>query len=245
MISQDIKKRDDTVQIMGVGVVSTSTSSVLEKIDEFIDPRHDSSGDTPKLLVSANPEIIMLAQQDAEYKRILNAADLVFADGAGLRLVDKSLQITPGRKLVESVAKSGNYRIFYLGGRDGVAKKMAQKYGGKFHSGHGDIRSQIDDKKINEELIKCINDYQPDILFVAYGAPWQEKWIWQNRKKINAKVAMGVGGSFDYLVGKSALPPQWMERYGLEWLWRLAKEPRRWRRQLTLVRFVWVALTNF
>lgn len=119
---------------------------------------------------------------------------------------------------------------------------MAEKYGGQYDDGHLDIRSQILDVRENARIIKKINNYKPDILLVAYGAPWQEKWLWNNRSMLNAKILMGVGGAFDYLTGKSMLPPIWVEQAGLEWLWRLVNEPWRWRRQINLVKFVYLVL---
>ena len=71
-----------------------------------------------------------------------------------------------------------------------------------------------------------INKYQPDLLLVAYGAPWQEKWIWRHSEEIKAKVVIGVGGTFDSLAGRVKLPPKWVEKMGWEWLWRLKQEPK-------------------
>ena len=89
-----------------------------------------------------------------------------------------------------------------------------------------------------------VNKYKPDILLVAYGAPWQEKWLWTNRHRLKAKVGIGVGGAFDYLTGHAAVPSEWINKLGLEWLWRLVHEPWRWRRQLSLIRFGWKVLID-
>ncbi len=206
----------------------------------------------------------MLAQDDPEFKKILNSADLAIADGVGLRFAQqiqnlksqftnksqktnfKKLEIIPGRKLVEEILKLKKYKFFFLGGRNKVAEAMAKKYGGASDPGHDDIKSQIQNPKsqINLKIINKINNYKPDILLVAYGAPYQEKWLYANRYALNAKVAMGVGGVFDYLTGRAALPPEWINRLGLEWLWRLVHEPWRWRRQLSLIRFVFAILKS-
>ncbi|MDO8487855.1 MAG: WecB/TagA/CpsF family glycosyltransferase [bacterium] len=232
------KKNDDKVNILGVDVSVTSIDQVLGKIDQIC----TSSFKKPFLIVTVNPEFIMVAQEDNEFQTVLNSADLAIADGNGLKLAKPDLPIVPGRKLVQRILDH-NYRIFFLGGRDKVAEKMAQRFGGAFSPGHADIKqtSPIGSKqnKEDEEIVTKINAFRPDILLVAYGAPWQEKWIWAHRSQLKVKVAMGVGGTFDYLVGLAKLPPEWINKLGLEWAWRLIHEPWRWRRQLRLFKFVW------
>ena len=120
------------------------------------------------------------------------------------------------------------------------AFEMAKKYDGAYDNGEVDIKNP----QRNNEVVAKINKFKPDILLVAYGAPWQEKWISANLGELKAKVVMGVGGTFDYLTGRAKLPPRWMEKLGLEWLWRLILEPWRWRRQVNLVRFAWRVIWN-
>src|SRR5271169_3771077 len=95
-----------------------------------------------------------------------------------------------------------------------------------------------------EELDICqkINDAHPDILFIAYGAPKQELWLMRNFHKLHVPVAMCVGGTFDFIAGVVTRAPRWIQSIGCEWLYRLAKEPRRWRRMLALPRFAWAIL---
>lgn len=228
------KRADIKVQIMGVEIAVTSMAQVLEKIDQIV----HSSLKKPYFIVTINPEFIVQAQSDPQFKRILNWADLALPDGAGLRLA-RINTIIPGRKLVSALI-SNNYRIFYLGGQSGVAQVMARKFGGKFDPGEPNVGHP----RRNSEILATINTYQPDILLVAYGAPLQEKWLWANRSRIKAKVVMGVGGAFDYLTGQAKLPPPWLSNLGLEWLWRLVHEPWRWRRQLRLLSFVWRVFTS-
>lgn len=226
-----MKKGCNKEKVLGVGVVSTSVSGVLEKIDGFV-----TKTGKLRLIVTVNSEFVMQAQDDPEFKKVLNSADLAIPDGVGLKVAGVK-EILPGRKLVEALIGKG-YRMFYLGGRDGVAHAMSRKYGGSYDSGHKDIRSQILDSKENGRIINKINKFKPDILLVAYGAPWQEKWLFANRSSLTVKVGMGVGGAFNYLTGRVVLPPEWINKIGLEWLWRLLREPWRWRRQLNLIRFV-------
>ncbi len=86
-----------------------------------------------------------------------------------------------------------------------------------------------------DDCLKKINAARPDLLFVGFGMPKQEKWIYKNVKKLDAKGIMTVGGTFDYVFGKARLPPQWLEKPGLEWLWRLLHEPKRGSRILNAV----------
>ena len=224
MSQTQAKRGDDRVNVLGVGVSSTSTSSVLEKVDEFL-----QKNGKMKLVVTVNPEFVMLAHEDSEFKKILNSADLAIADGVGLKLAGVK-NVVPGRKLVEALLHKG-YKVFYLGSR--VATEMARKFGGGYDDGEIDIKKPLR----NDEIVAKINKFKPDILLVAYGAPWQEKWLWANRQRLNAKVGMGVGGAFDYLTGRVSIPPEWLNKMGLEWLWRLVNQPWRWRRQLSLIRF--------
>ena len=90
--------------------------------------------------------------------------------------------------------------------------------------------------------MRLIQRAEPDILFVAYGAPQQDKWIARNLERLGVPVAMGVGGAFDFISGRAKRAPRWLQRLGLEWLHRLACEPWRWRRMMALPRFVWLVV---
>ncbi len=226
-------KDGGSIQILGVRVSSSSIGSVLSLI---LAECRKKDLTRPYFVVTANPEIIMAAQADEEYRQVLNGADLVIADGAGLKLVGIR-QIVPGRKLVRRLLET-RLKVFYLGGKSGVAGEMANKFGGRWDEGHKNIKVDLIDPVTNERIINKINKYEPDLLLVAYGAPWQERWIAANLDKIKAKVVMGVGGTFDYLAGRRPEPPEWINRVGLEWAWRLVHEPWRWKRQLALIRFV-------
>ena len=92
------------------------------------------------------------------------------------------------------------------------------------------------------EIVRLIQRAEPDILFVAYGAPVQDKWIARNLERLGVPVAMGVGGAFDFVSGRAKRAPRWLQRVGLEWLHRLLHEPWRWRRMLALPKFVWLVV---
>ncbi len=220
---------DKWVNILGVRIVSTSLEAVLEKIAQVC----KSSFKKPFFVTTINPEIVMLAHDDLGYKQILNSSNLPLADGVGLKFAKVNLQIVPGRRLVQ-VLIDKNYKSFFLGGKDDIASQMADKFGGLSDPGEVDIKHPVR----NDQIVAKINKYGPDILLVAYGAPYQEIWISQNLNSLKAKVVIGVGGAFDYLTGKAKVPPEWLNSLGLEWAWRLAHEPWRVKRQISLARFV-------
>lgn len=133
-------------------------------------------------------------------------------------------------KLVKLAAKNG-YKVFLLGSKPGVAAQAAARLSQKYKElsikfDAGEERLGTDAKK-NEEVIKKINDFKPDLLFVAYNPIKQEKWLWENKGKLKVKVGMGVGGTFDEYIGSVPKAPVIMERMGLKWLWRLITEPSR------------------
>jgi len=139
------------------------------------------------------------------------------------------------------------WRVFLLGGKNEVAKIAAGKIkngDGEFKVGWFEGSKNIKNEIVNErnEAMKKINDFKPDLLFVAFGAPMQEKWIFNNLDKLNVKVAMGVGGAFDYLAGKVRRAPRLVQKLSLEWLWRLICQPWRIGRQLRLLKFVYLVI---
>ena len=194
-----------------------------------------------------NAEIMMMAQKDAPLKQILNEAALLIADGAGVVLAAKllgygSIPRVPGFDLTKKLLTEPEaypFSFYFLGGKPGVAETAAQKMSQDnpaarivgFHDGYF---------KQDEEpaLIEAINQSGADILLVALGAPKQEKWISQNRDKLTVPVAIGVGGSLDIFAGTASLAPGFFRRNGLEWLYRLIREPWRFRRMMRLPQYV-------
>jgi N-acetylglucosaminyldiphosphoundecaprenol N-acetyl-beta-D-mannosaminyltransferase len=144
--------------------------------------------------------------------------------------------------LAEEAAKCG-WRVFFLGAAPGVAlntaKILSEKHAGlKVAGTHSGSPAPEDE----DYIVNLIRDSNADLVFVAFGAPKQDLWLYHNLKRTGAKVGMGVGGSFDFITGVQKRAPIWVQRLGLEWLFRLVQEPRRWRRQLALPKFVWLIL---
>ncbi len=236
-----------TITILGIPVHDVTMTETLDAIGQFIEAH------TPHQICTVNPEFIMAAQTDLDFKRILNQADLNLPDGIGVIWAAKRAgyalrERVAGSDLIfqlaDRAAKTG-WRIFLLGAAEGVAEQTAIKlralYPGMNIVGTwaGSPLPEADD-----EAVRRIQAAEADIVLVAYGAPKQDKWIDRNLKRTGASVAIGVGGSFDFVVGTQRRAPRWIQRLNLEWLYRLVREPRRWRRQLALPKFVWRVLRN-
>lgn len=199
-------------------------------------------------ICTTNPEFVMAAQKDDEFRRVLHEADLCLPDGVGLifasRWLGKPLpERVPGSELVYHLAElcaQEGWRLFLLGAAPGVAEEAAAIFQSRYPSLiiAGTYAGSPDPAE-NEAIVQRINDSRAELLFVAYGAPRQDKWIARNRGALpTVGVAIGVGGSLDFVTGKSVRAPRWVQKLGLEWLHRLVKEPWRWRRMLALPRFV-------
>lgn len=230
-----------TVDILGIPVDSITMGEAVAKIGAFLEEGSMHSIFTP------NAEIMMAAQRDPELKDILTRADMLTADGAGVVLASRLL----GRSVPEKVSgvdlvgevfsafAAMGLRCFLFGSKPGVAEEAAEKiiagYPGIIIVGcqNGYFTSEQDD-----EIVNAINTSHADIVLVALGAPKQEKWISSHTEQLNVKVCMGVGGTIDIIAGKARLAPDFFRRNGLEWLYRLYREPRRAIRMLDLPRFI-------
>lgn len=201
----------EEVDILGVKISKVDYQSAMKAVERFL-------GDSKKrYIVTPNPEFIVRAQKDRQFCQILNRADLAVPDGAGLRVGTRVTGTDLMIRLCELAAKKG-YSIFLLGGRNGAAEEAAKRLKMRF---------------ANLNIVGTCEGDSPegiiaaDFLFVAYGAPKQERWIAENLSQIPVKVAMGVGGAFDFIAGKRKRAPRLLRRLGLEWLWRLVQEPQR------------------
>lgn len=274
--------------ILGVGITNASQNEILEYIVRGLENFKKKF-----FLVTPNPEFLVLANKNSDYRNILNQADLASADGIGIIIASKILgQPLKGRltgvDLVDSLCKRVSIKpitVGFLGGRSGVAEKTAEclkkKYPGLkvvFASEEwpnvsaGPVRlhprptssvaslpagarrgspapatrlSRSPESglpRYNNLTIGQFNNGAIDILFVAFGAPKQEFWISENLDKIPVKIAIGVGGAFDYISGRVGRAPSWMQNIGLEWMYRLIRQPWRLKRQFSLLRFIWLVI---
>lgn len=238
-------ERPISIPILGVPIHDVTTEETLALIDQFV------RDGVPHQLCTVNPEFIMAAQHDTAFKQILNQSTLNLPDGIGViwaarRLGQPLRERMAGSDLVGTLAdraQQTGWRIFLLGAAEGVAEQAALKLQKRYPQANI-VGAYAGSPRVEEEagIAARIRATQADILLVAYGAPKQDKWIARNMERTGVAVAMGIGGSLDFIVGTQKRAPRWLQRLGLEWLYRLVREPWRWRRQLALPRFVWAVL---
>jgi len=269
---------NNRIKLFQVGIDRVDVKNVISRIEEFIVTKKSHLVVTPDTLA------ILRAKKDVDYFNIIQSANLVTPDGAGILWATTTLhhplkERVTGIDIIQGICKLAAkkaYSIYLLGASPGVAKeaslKLTQKYPGlkiignhhgyfhatslsdetvkpqmhknKVNSGTEGIAKGMDIKynERNEEakIIQEINNKKPDILLVGMGVPRQEKWIAGNlkSKRLNVPVCMGVGGSFDVLSGKIPRAPLWMQRHGMEWVYRFIKQPKRAFHTLALFYFM-------
>jgi N-acetylglucosaminyldiphosphoundecaprenol N-acetyl-beta-D-mannosaminyltransferase len=240
----------ESVYVLGVRVDRVTQEQELTYIEQAIE-RH-KRGEIPcQQIITVNPEFVMMAQKDEVFRSCINGASLVVADGIGIVLATRYLhRPTPERitgvDTVQALAKlcmEHNYRLYLLGAGTGVAEEAAQRLQERMpdlqiagtYAGSPDVNEE-------GELIERVRASRADILCVAYGAPAQDLWIGRNLGRLPVGIAMGVGGAFDFIAGRQRRAPRVMQKVGLEWLYRLYREPWRWRRMLALPKFAGLVL---
>ena len=233
--------------ILGVKVHAITSAQTIKLIEKFI-----ADGE-PHQLTTVNPEFVVKAQKDSEFRHIINKSALALPDGIGLIKAARLLGVTPlpervaGSDLVVRLAELSHlrgYRVFFLGAQPGVAERAIER-----------LRLQFPNMQVvgafagspglseNKAIVERILAAAPQILLVAYGAPQQDKWIARNLDRLQIPVCIGVGGSFDFLAGITRRAPVWIQRLQLEWLHRLVMQPWRWKRIWNAVPvFSWLVL---
>ena len=225
--------------VLGTGFDNLTMDEAVEKGLELMRERRAA------YVVTPNPEIVMLCREDAEAAGAVDCADMVIADGIGVIKGAKILgtplkEKLPGidftSRIMESIAPEGG-SVFLLGAKPGVAEKagesLSAKYPGLVIAGCCDGYFQDDGP-----VIEKINAAQPDLLLVCLGAPKQEKWMHKNGGRLDVGLMIGAGGSMDVFAGTAERAPERWQRAGLEWLYRLLKEPRRIGRMMKLPKFL-------
>lgn len=237
---------EDRIHILDVPVDRIGYDAWIERIGSWI---KDDTG--VRHVCTVNPEFIMIARQDPIFFQILRRAALCVPDGIGLLWASRRLgnpiveRVTgsDGLPLIARHASDRGWRIFFLGAGEGIARAAAEILCQR----HSELQiagtyagSPAEDEE--DDIVAMINAAQADILFVAYGAPQQDKWIARNLPRLNVSVAMGIGGSLDFIAGTVPRAPEWMRRRGLEWCYRLLRQPWRFRRMTRLPRFAFAVL---
>jgi N-acetylglucosaminyldiphosphoundecaprenol N-acetyl-beta-D-mannosaminyltransferase len=212
-------------------------------------------------LVTANPEIVMYAHSNKYFKKILDSADMIVADGIGIVFASmlnsiKLRERIAGYDLIQKLfykLTDTSYNIYFLGStKKNVAlaySNMKQKYHGLNIVGthHGFFYKQNDDEQTEDSIKKIIdniNYLNTDILLVGLGSPRQEEFIYKYKDVINAKIFIGVGGSFDVMSGVLKRAPVFFQRCGFEWLYRFMLQPKRFFRLCVLPKFIFCIITN-
>ena len=245
MWSEPQETSEEQVDMFGVPLARIDMAGALDRIDQFVEEG------SPHMVITSDTPSIVRARDDAEYHEIVRAADLVTADGRGVLWMARALGL-PMRERVSGVdlvrricerAVEKRYSVYLLGAAPGVAEEAAGvlaarcpglRVAGTHHGYFGEAEEA--------EIVREIAEARPDILFVALGAPRQEKWIRRHMGALQAPVAIGVGGTLDVIAGRMARAPEWMQRAGLEWLYRVLREPKRLPRMWALPRLVWMTL---
>ena len=238
---------NDKVNILGVNVDMVTISEAADRIIGFFDE------DKLHKVYTPNSEIIMNAYKDEEFCKLLNDAELLTADGIGVVYASKILRKPISERAagydiaceVLDRIKGTEHSVYLFGSKPGVAEmareKLMEKYPGLRIAGtHNGYFKPEDEPTIVEE----INATGADLLFVCLDAPKQEQWLARNADKLNVRVAMGIGGSLDVFAGTAERAPEFYCKHGLEWFYRLKKEPWRAKRMLALPKFGVTVLFN-
>ncbi|WP_413779977.1 WecB/TagA/CpsF family glycosyltransferase [Anaeroselena agilis] len=229
------------VDVLGVQIDAVTLAEAVRTVEGFI------AEGGPHLVATANAEMVMAAGRDRELARILADAALVVPDGAGVVWAARHLgQPVPERvagfdlaeELLARAATEG-WRVFFFGGAPGIAAKASEaaaaKWPGLTVAG---VRDGYFAPEEAASIAAAIRASKPHILLAALGVPKQEKWLAAQATTLAVPVSMGVGGTFDVMAGVTRRAPLWMQRAGLEWLYRLGCDPKRIGRMMALPRFV-------
>ena len=243
-IPKATKPKNVNRSVFGVPIDGFGVEEILSRIR--------ASWRGPLWIVTANPEILLFARSDGSYAGALRQADIRTVDGFGLwrclRLVGQKTERITGVDLSESVvreAAKNHWRVALIGGGEGVAQAAADRLKKRYpdlnvHAEQGgSVSSDGTDDNRGEEARHRLTLFDPQILLVAFGHPRQEQWIRKHAQAFpNVKAVIGVGGTLDFWAGTAKRAPRPFQILGLEWLWRLMREPRRWKR-------IWNAVAVF
>jgi len=232
------------VEILGVRVHVVDWPAALDRIAAFV------AEGKPHQVVTVNPEFVIAARHDAAFRDVLARADLSVADGVGLLLAARLRGVllpervtgTDGVVRIAERSAALGWRLFFLGAAPGVADRAVERLRDRFpgmvvagtHPGSPAPEEE-------DDVVARVRAARPDVLFVAWGAPRQDLWIARNLDRLGVPACIGVGGAFDFHAGLVRRAPRILQRTGTEWLFRLALQPRRWRRMLALPRFAALA----
>lgn len=229
--------------VLGVGFDNISMDEAIEKAMTAIE------GDAPQIVVTPNPEIVWMCREDGELNDIVNNSYLVLPDGIGViygaRILGTPLKgRVPGIDFATTLfskLKDTDKSVFLFGAKPGVAEMAAENLKKQFP---GLTIAGTTDGYFKDDAVPlaAINNASPDVLLVCLGCPKQEKWMARNKDKLNVKLMAGLGGSLDVFAGTVKRAPEAFQKLGLEWFYRLCKEPKRIGRMMKLPAFIFAAM---
>ncbi|MEX2356068.1 MAG: WecB/TagA/CpsF family glycosyltransferase [Thermaerobacterales bacterium] len=240
----------EQTQVLGRRVDRVTMIEAVDLIQQWLS---DDGQAVQRLVITANPEILMGAGADPYLAAALDQADLVVADGIGVVWAAGQLgrpvpERVPGVELMGGIlerAAAAGHRPYFLGTRPQIVAQAVRTARGRYrglevagwHHGYFGVEEE-------PAVLEKIRAAAPDLLFAGMGAARELKWLRLHQKELGVPVCMGVGGSLDVLGGAAARAPLWIRRLHLEWFYRLLRDPARWRRQLVLPRFVLAVLAE-
>ena len=214
----------------GVRIAAGGWAELLERVDQLV---ADGGRHT---IAYANANVLNAAYGDAELRAFLNAADVCYCDGNGVRFAARVLgnvppERTTGADWIRDFAThaEGRWRLFWIGGEPGVAAEAARR----MRTQHPQLEIETEHGFHDDDVVPRMNAFRPDVVLVGMGTPVQERWAASQRDRIEAPVVWCVGGLQDYVAGRAGRPgPRWLLDHH-EWISRLATDPRRfWKRYL-------------
>ena len=225
------------IQLIGVGITTATEQQILEFITTGLE-----KSDEKYFIVTPNPELLVIANNNKRYKEILNAAKIALPDGIGIvigawlmgRVIRQRITGVDFVKSLSNHVSKQPITVGFLGAGPNVAVKTAEC-----------LKKLYPGLRVGwavSEWEEGLKDKKVDVLFVAFGSPKQEIFIYNNLKSLPAKVVIGVGGAFDFISGKTARAPKIFRDFGLEWLFRLILQPWRIKRQLSLLKFIYLLI---
>ena len=241
-----------TATLLGICIDNLPLNAAIEQAMAAIEGEHKEV-----TFACANPHSLVVAQDDTTFFNSLNSTDLVVADGAGIMFAGclARIKVGPriaGAKYFFSVMKAlqarGKGRILFFGSSDYVLEHISKRMQEEFPALElcGTISPPFRGWNVdeNQAMLEQINDARPDVLWVGMTAPKQEKWVHENRNSLHVPVIGSIGAVFDFYAGTHPRAPQWMCNAGMEWLYRLLREPRRmWKRNfVSTPKFLYLVL---
>lgn len=228
------------VEIFNIPFINMKKEDILKILEQRV------AENKKTYVVTANAEIVMYAKENVSYFNIITKADYIVPDGIGVvkgaQILKKEIkERVPGIELMVDllkIANKFNQKVYFYGAKNEVIEKMIKRIKSDYPNinivGYSNGYINDEDNKITDEIINL----EPDYVFVAKGAPLQDEWINKVIQKTNKGLFMGVGGSFDVLAGEVKRAPEIWQKLNLEWLYRIAGDPKRWKRSMALPKFV-------